>query len=336
MSRATRDVALAAILGVEVALLFTGHTWTVGWSIMLLATGYAVAKRVRGLSKMIAALAPYLAVVAGLGLVVQTAGVVVHGDLGRAAGFLPHANTASDTAVALWVLLAVGASGTGCKVTVWRIAVMVGSLVAMLLLFAAGTRSVVIGLMIGLLFSAFARAQRGLRTWLMTVATVGVLGAVLLGAALLRADVGWLLGAFGRGPIYMTAIGISQLSPWVGLGDGAWRTWAPVVEPSLPLSAAGHAHSVPLATLIDGGAIGLAAVLMLFAVLLYALGTRRADGTDVGTEALLVGTVALGVHALVDVTVLYPSVYVPLVLAAATWRCLHGNRVVGMEEAGAP
>lgn len=340
MSRALKDVALVALLGVLVASAAQGRTWLLGGAVLLLVLARAAFAHRAGAARAVTALAPCLAGLAVLGLTLQTVGVVVNGDLGRSAGFLPHANTAAATTLALWTLLVVTgsqiASGGGPAAAAWRGALVAGSVASGLLLLAAGSRSLLLGLLLGIVVAVSVR--RGRPSWRRTLPRLGVavaaLCAGLVAIARLRPDVDSVLGSFERGPIFSTALGIAALSPWTGLGDGAWTRWAPVVEPSLPLAAAVHTHSVLLEALVGGGAVGLAATLVLFALGARRLLTQQLEHGSLAGGALVVGVVALTVQGLVDLAVLYPGVYAPLVLAAASWDVTQGARTRARKERG--
>ncbi|MFA5552613.1 MAG: hypothetical protein WDA03_13485, partial [Trueperaceae bacterium] len=105
------------------------------------------------------------------------------------------------------------------------------------------------------------------------------------------------------------------LAPWVGSGDGAWLGWVGVVEPSLPIAVAPHTHSAYLTLLMEGGAFGLAAAVVMFALLLRWAAVRARVSTGVGSVAFLACVMTLLVQSVVDVTLLHPAVYLPLALA---------------------
>ncbi len=335
MSRALRDVALVALLGVLVVSAVHGRTWLLGGAVLFCVMARtALAGRagsVRASARLTLWLTPWLAVAAAVGLGAQLVGVAVAGDLGRAAGFLPHANTAAAVTVSLWTLLAVACAWSvdsgGRTGAAWRAALLVGSAVSGFLLLAAGSRSLLLGLLLGVIVALLrGRGASGRWTRLWLVAVVAALCTGLVAIARLRPDVDSVLGSFERGPIFMTAIGIAALSPVTGLGDGAWTRWAPVVEPSLPLEAAVHPHSVPLEVLIDGGAVGLVALLVLAALGVKRLLVRQPRGGSLAGTALVVGATALAVQGLVDLALLYPVVYAPLALALASWDVQSGVR----------
>lgn len=340
MGRALRNVALSALLGVLIVSVLRGRPWLLGWAALILVLArLTLAWRPRS-ARVAYRLTPCLAIAAALGLALQALGVAVHGDLGRSAGFLPHANTAAATTVALWTLLAVCSammpSRGGRWWTIGRGLLVFGSCLSGLLLLAAGSRSLMFGLLFGIVVAAAARKPRtlGWRAWLPLGAAVATLGVGLLVSARLRPDVDSVLGSFERGPIFMAALEIAALSPWTGLGDGAWTRWAPSVEPSLPLAAAVHTHSVPLEALVGGGAIGLAALLVLLVLGARSLLARRAGDGALAGSALIVGVVALAVQGLVDLAVLYPGVYAPLALAMASWDVLSDVRPEARKERG--
>ncbi len=323
MSRALVANALAATAAVFAALLLRGTPWTTGGGVLTLAVIAFLSRRFN-CSRWATVAAPYLAVAAVIGIVAQVVGVALHGSLGRAGGFLPHPNIASATAVALWVLLLVGIGTRTATSAAWRLVAVGGGVGTAFLLLAAGTRSVVLGLVLGLVLVAAIQwlGNRPAKRWTLNAVTIVgvliVLGGIATATVWLRADVDEVFGSFERGPIFMTALDIAALSPWVGSGDGAWARLAPLVEPSLPLGMAPHSHSVALTLMMEGGALGFTAITLLILVWFSSMIRGFSKHNSLSAGALIIGAVALGSQGLVDTVFMYfPSVY--MVFGAAVW-----------------
>lgn len=322
---------LAAVTGVVLGHLVHGVGWTTGSAVIALV----VIVRwwsARYRAKTIRRVAPALLFVAALFLVAQAVAASLFGPLGRAAGLLPHANIAAATAVSSWMLALAALQRARLSPIVDQVVKGSISAVALYVVLAAGTRSVALGLMAGSVVAVIVWATRPIgHRW-----TTKVIGSLLLAitslatvvaaTVALRADVTNPLGSFERGPIFITALKVAALSPWVGHGDGAWMSQAPVVEPSLPLGVAQHAHSVPLTLFIEGGAFGLVGVAMLAMVVLAYIGNQVRNRSGWATPVMLVGLVALGIQGLVDTVFYYPSVYLPVV-AAGLLSCTGPLRV---------
>jgi O-antigen ligase len=196
--------------------------------------------------------------------------------------------------------------------------VAAASLMAVGMLALAGTRSVVGGLVVAVVAVLLVlRSSLGRARLLISIGVLVVVASLLgVGATVLRPDlVSGFFGTFERGPIFMVALDIAALAPWVGSGDGAWLGWVGVVEPSLPIAVAPHTHSAYLTLLMEGGAFGLAAAVVMFALLLRWAAVRARVSTGVGSVAFLACVMTLLVQSVVDVTLLHPAVYLPLALA---------------------
>ncbi len=335
MKRQLVQVACAAVVVVLIVGAFAGRLWINGVFLVVAVAAVNAAPRNGRLRLMSAAAAPWLMAVAGAALVLQFIRVLIEGDFGRSQGFLTHPNIAAASVLALWTLFIVGgtagkeARSFGGKAR--RVLLVFGTLVSTFLLLAAGSRSLLIGVALGVVVSAVVARGRSLRKRDWVWAALGLAAVVvgLVAVTFLRGDVDSLLGSFERGPIFMTALGIARLSPITGLGDGAWVQWAPIIEPSLPLAAAAHPHSVLLDALIAGGSVGLAALLLVYALGVHEVVTRVRKRSSYGGLALLMTMTALSAQALVDLAVLAPSVYIPLVLAIACWGIPEAGSEVG-------
>ena len=238
----------------------------------------------------------------------------------RAFGLASHPNLAAAASASLGASVLVASHGARSLERVPRrwFAVAV-SLAALVSIVSSGSRSVLIGCALALVLAALTG-----RTWVSSRRSR--LGAVLAASAMLAAvlvlsilggsgEDGRLFRGFERIPIYSVALDMASLSPLVGLGDGAWSRWLPLVEPSMPLGDASHPHSVPLLVLIEGGTLGFVAVMM--AVWHVSVSwIRRAPGfSSIRSLAIAVFLSGIAAQAFVDVTLLHPIVYGPLVLA---------------------
>lgn len=329
MSGALRTVSLSALTGVTLFHAVDGRIWTVGWSVLLLVLLTWMGKRWLGASdqgrdyrELIARLLSVVGVYVALGyLLLQFASglteLAMGARLGRIAGLAPHPNVAASTTLAFWVLLLVANEARPAPRRLNACIIGGGSFTALLLIFAAGTRSVLLGAVAGCFVAAAAtlRLNNRVRRWRGFVLMVGSLMLALMGTVILRPDLTSVLTAFERGPIHLTALQIISMSPWVGLGDGAWDTWAVIAEPSLPAAAATHSHSVYLHLMLGGGAVGLAAVVSMLGVAVQSLFVIEiSKGTRL---ALVTAVVVLALQGTVDLTVIYPTVYGPFMFAAA-------------------
>lgn len=329
MTQSLRIVSLSVIGGVTLFHLGGGRTWSEGIGVLLLAGFSWLVKRCSGnliknkryaeLSARRLPIAGVLAAVTYLllqlfyGLVELKSGT----PLGRVSGLAPHPNVAASTVLAFWVLLLVANESHGVSGGLNAIVIGLGSAVALLLVFAAGTRSVLLGATLAILIAFAATLWMGGKfrpRWGFAL-VLGSLVLTLIMAVILRPDLTSVLAAFERGPIHLTALEISNLSPWVGLGDGAWEAWAAVVEPSLPPVDATHSHNIYLYLMLGGGALGLAGVLFFLAAVICSL--FAAEPGEATKLAFLVAVVALLVQGMVDVTAIYPTVYGPLIFAVA-------------------
>jgi len=139
--------------------------------------------------------------------------------------------------------------------------------------------------------------------------------AILVGAVpLLLAAIWWRWGsAAARVPIYEFAWDGIREKPMSGNGLMTFRLWLPNHDnPFL------QAHNILLHVAYEIGLIGL--VVFLVDAAAIALAARRAGPPDrQGWQAALIGT---SIHQLVDVTWLFPMMFVilPMLLAAATVR----------------
>ena len=147
------------------------------------------------------------------------------------------------------------------------------------------------GVVGALLVPAVARMTRTQRAVLGTgLAMLGLLGVMLVGPRLITA-----IGDSGRLLLWEQGMGLIGRSPLVGSGPGvfSWvRLDAPPPEASM--LAVRLVHSVPLQTLIDGGLLLTAAVLVATAVWALRVWQERAgwSAADRVAAACLVGFVA--------------------------------------------
>lgn len=323
MSVALRNVVLAAIAGVVLAHALLGRSWTMGLAVITLSVVSALPLRSSRFVNLVVRSAPYTASVAGAALVVQLIGVTLDQQYGRSAGYLPHANTAAAATLALWVLLiecttVAKGDAQGRALIVVRLMMVAGTAIATLLLLASGNRSLILGLLVGFVVVQLVYGgRRSIERIRFVILSLPVVVLALVVVLHLRSDITYVFGTFERVPIFLTALSIAQLSPWVGLGNGAWGTWAGVVDPTLPTSAAAHSHSLILTVLVEGGAIGLASLLLLLVVIAGSVKNRFSVHEPSG-GTLLVTFVALGIQALIDQAILHPVVYVPLFLTMIT------------------
>lgn len=314
--------AVATLFGVNAALALRGSIWTIG--LALIIAGGLVAlisdRKNHGLRRWAWASGAVIAGFATLLLLVQLIAMLASGQAGRSSGLLPHANFASASAVAIWALV-LGGVGVARSSQLKKLAPFVAaaaSLMAVAMLALAGTRSVVGGVVVAVVVVLLVlRSSLGRARLLISLGVLVVVASLLaVGATVLRPDlVSGFFSTFERGPIFLAALDIAGFAPWVGLGDGAWLSWVGVVEPSLPIAVAPHTHSAYLTLLMEGGVFGLAAAVVMFALLVrWAVGRVRSY-TGVGSVAFLACVVTLLVQSVVDVTLLHPAVYLPLALA---------------------
>lgn len=321
MTIAARSLSTVLLAGVCFAHMLHGRSWILGWGIL----GLMLVWKALGLGlKQHKSLPRVLTCVLGsisLGaLLLQTFKLLVDGGYGRFAGWLPHPNIAAATALSVLALLSAttslsGERGRARRVNQWSL--IVGVLVAIPLVVASGSRSVMLGALIGFLVVLFGAGwkKKGFRRWFPAfgiLMLVGTLGSFTI----LRQDLSNPLDSLGRSTLFATSLRISILSPWIGLGDGAWQTYSAEIEPSLPISGTGHAHSLPLTLLMEGGSLGLAAVLVMFSTVIWSGLIRRRRFRTPNNSVFWVCVLGLASQSLVDLTLVFPTVYAPLVAAA--------------------
>lgn len=313
-----RTASVATLFGVVLWGFVSGNQWWLGVALIILAGLLpSLLVAARRYQNMLVGRAGLVVTISALALlIVQMGAVLVMGEFGRAQGFTPHPNTASASALGLWVVVlttSLSMKGRAWSAPAWS-GVVLATVAAGFLIVAAGTRSLAIGLLIAVILTA-ALAWRNLSKPV-KVASVGALVAVtgvVVAVTGLRGTAG-LLGSFERGPIFLSALDIASISLWVGSGDGAWDRWITTVEPALPLDAATHVHSLPLHLLIEGGAFGLAAITVLALVALRHLLRPMTFPADTARAVLTIGLVTVMVQSTVDLVILHPAVYVPLLV----------------------
>lgn len=246
----------------------------------------------------------------------------------RSAGYLFHPNALGTSMLSSLLMLAAVAD----RLYFLRALAMVAASIALLLVVASGSRSILVGLLLALIAVVLAPLwARGSTSARLAVALAG-LGIMIIFAAVqyLRfGELGTFFVSFERLPLYSTALDLISSAPLTGLGANAWQLHINEVEPSFPQDHAPHPHSVLLQFMIEGGVTGTVLIMVLLAN--WVIQLLRAESWASQTFRILAILVitALAVQSFADVTLMHPSSYIPLACAAFFRVCTGPAPVTG-------
>ncbi len=194
---------------------------------------------------------------------------------------------------------------------------------------ATGVGAFVLGL---LLMRGYWRSRPDyVRIFVAAVALALVIGLIAGGALLDKLARGEELGA--RLIIWSTAFEAVRLSPWFGWGLGSFGDIYTILQPPQIIEPNDLAHSTPIETIVEVGAImalpTLAIVALPWAIVLRGALVRRRRYRYLPAAAFTVAGVAI-VHSLIDFSLQMPAIgFVVSALLGMGWAQAFGRRSGG-------